>query len=122
MSTTPKSEAQPAGQDEERLSQALVTRGLVTSEEVAQCKPAPGGPTSSEGLLARLVKADFLTASQAKRVSQELNLIVGQQIPGYQLLQKLGQGSMGIVFKARQLSMNRLVAVKVLKPRLANST
>jgi serine/threonine protein kinase len=120
MSTTPKSEAQPAGQDEERLSQALVTRGLVTSEEVAQCKPAPGGPTSSEGLLARLVKADFLTASQAKRVSQELNLIVGQQIPGYQLLQKLGQGSMGIVFKARQLSMNRLVAVKVLKPRLAN--
>src|SRR5580704_16094860 len=110
MSTPPKSEAQPAQQDEERLSQALVTRGLVTSEEVAQCKPAPGGPTGSEGLLARLVKADFLTASQAKRVSQELNLIVGQQIPGYQLLQKLGQGSMGIVFKARQLSMNRLVA------------
>ena len=121
MSTTPKSEAAPAQQEEERLSQALVSRGLVTNGEVAQCKPTAGGPTGSEALLARLVKAEFLTASQAKRVSQELSLIVGQQIPGYQLLQKLGQGSMGIVFKARQLSMNRLVAVKVLKPKLANN-
>jgi serine/threonine-protein kinase len=40
-------------------------------------------------------------------------------IPGYQLLEKLGTGSMGTVYKARQLSMNRLVAVKILKPRLA---
>ncbi len=33
-------------------------------------------------------------------------------------MEKLGQGAMGTVFKARQLSMNRLVAVKVLHPRL----
>jgi serine/threonine-protein kinase len=43
----------------------------------------------------------------------------GQPIPGYQLLEKIGQGSMGIVYKARQLSMNRLVAIKVLQPKLA---
>src|ERR1700738_1692451 len=44
---------------------------------------------------------------------------VGQQIPGYQLLEKLGQGAMGTVFKARQLSMNRLGAIKGLQSRLA---
>jgi eukaryotic-like serine/threonine-protein kinase len=43
------------------------------------------------------------------------------QIPGYQVLEKIGQGSMGAVYKARQLSVDRLVAVKVLHPRLAAS-
>src|SRR5262245_57842647 len=119
MSTTPKSDAAPAQQDEERLTQALITRGLITNDEARQCRSTAGKAPGAEALLARLVEADFLTASQAQRVRQELTLIVGQQIPGYQLLQKLGQGSMGIVYKARQLSMNRLVAIKILKPKLA---
>jgi serine/threonine-protein kinase len=121
MSTSSKPETASPVQDEERLAQALMSRGLVTREEIDRCKPTPGGATGSEALLARLVEAGVLTTGQAQRVTQEISLIVGQQIPGYQLLQKLGQGSMGLVFKARQLSMNRLVAIKVLKPRLANN-
>src|SRR5262249_25978562 len=68
-------------------------------------------------LLGRLVRAGFLTPNQAKRATQELPMLLGQQIPGYQLVEKLGQGSMGVVYKARQLSMDRLVAIKVLHPR-----
>jgi serine/threonine-protein kinase len=45
--------------------------------------------------------------------------LLHQQIPGYELVEKLGQGSMGTVYKARQLSMDRLVAIKMLHPRLA---
>jgi serine/threonine protein kinase len=37
-----------------------------------------------------------------------------RQIPGYQLLGRLGAGSMATVYKARQVSLDRLVAVKVL--------
>jgi serine/threonine protein kinase len=44
------------------------------------------------------------------------------EIPGYQFLEKIGQGSMGTVFKARQLSLNRLVAIKTLTPRFAAKT
>lgn len=42
-----------------------------------------------------------------------------QAIPGYQLLARIGSGSIGAVYKARQLSLDRTVAIKVLHPALA---
>jgi hypothetical protein len=42
-------------------------------------------------------------------------------IGGYQLIARLGAGSMGQVYKATQVSMARLVALKVIPDRLANN-
>src|SRR5215212_3504361 len=38
----------------------------------------------------------------------------------FQILQKIGSGGMGSVYKASQSAMNRMVAVKMLHPKLAN--
>jgi len=40
-------------------------------------------------------------------------------IPGFEIIKKLGQGGMAIVWLARQLSLDRMVAIKVLLPRFA---
>ncbi len=40
-------------------------------------------------------------------------------LPGYELIELLGKGGMGEVWRARQRSLDRIVAVKLLPPKLA---
>jgi len=44
-----------------------------------------------------------------------------RQIPGYKLLGRLGAGAMATVYKARQLSLDRVVAVKILPKKFRQS-
>jgi serine/threonine protein kinase len=69
-------------------------------------------------VVSRLVDTGHLTEFQAReiRAGQIPNLLVDQ----YVILDRLGEGGMGVVFKARHKLMDRLVAIKLLTPRLSS--
>lgn len=59
----------------------------------------------------------FLDEDKSDRAAaQGLN---GKEIGGYLILERIGRGGMGTVFKAKQKSLNRVVALKVLASKFA---
>jgi len=93
----------------------LLASELVSAEQlqaVQKQPPADQRPDSAETLAKLLVRQGLLTKYQANALCQGKGK--GLVLGNYVILEKLGAGGMGMVFRARHRRMGRVVAVKVL--------
>ncbi len=47
--------------------------------------------------------------------------LVGKTIPHYRIIEQVGQGGMGVVYKAQDTKLERIVAIKSLPRHLGQS-
>ena len=111
--------------DDFLFAQEAVAAGFVTDAQVKEALELQRRMADDlhldERLSVLLVKRGYLAEDQARRVYAKIQPDKGGpgQIHGYRLLEVLGRGAMGTVYRALHVGLNREVAVKILRPDLA---
>jgi serine/threonine-protein kinase len=108
------------------VARMVVDAGLATNEEVEHCLALSRQNASEEqnqqSLMHILVSNRYATERQLARLKQQLEAErSGQQIAGYRFQGKLGAGAMATVHKAKQISLDRTVAIKILPRKFSNN-
>lgn len=108
------------------LGKMVVDQGLCTREELDEClslQQQKEKENNAKSLADILVSSGYVTRSQLERIRPQVEDAqnITQQIPGYVLLSKLGAGAMAVVYKARQISLDRIVAIKILPKRMSSN-
>lgn len=88
-----------------RFVEVFVSRGVLTADQIEMLRgwvTEEGDPSARSG-----------SSMAAPKVSS------AEMIPGYRIERKLGAGAMGTVVLARQVSLDRLVAIKLLPRKFA---
>ena len=86
--------------------------GLLTDEDLARAEKALPPSNRGRNVARVLVEQGLLTKFQAERLlaGRTAGFLLGQ----YRILDQIGRGGMGRVFKAEHRTMGRIVALKVL--------
>src|SRR5262245_36620034 len=100
------------------MLETLLTSGVVLAEDWEALSPRARAELAecaeAQDLHARLLEHGLLTQYQVSRL--EAGNTFGLVLGSYRVLERLGSGGMGIVFRAEHMRLRRQVAIKVLHP------
>jgi len=107
------------------VGRIVIDQGFATPEEVQHCLELSRTLTQDDNqrsLADLLVNNEYVTRRQMARLREAAAAErSGSKIPGYKILGKLGAGAMATVWKAKQLSLDRSVAIKVLPRKFTSN-
>jgi eukaryotic-like serine/threonine-protein kinase len=107
------------------FAQLAIENGLLTETQVEECREALAQEVAA-GNVRRpveelVIEKGYMTAEAARALNTALERLARdegktepQKIGGYEIICTIGEGGLGTVYKARQISMGRLIALKVL--------
>lgn len=99
------------------LAENVISSGLVPSDELT---PVLAGANGNQQELAKLLSSQgLLTQFQISALSEDR--VAALRVGNYDIIDRLGAGGMGTVFKARHRRMKRVVALKVLAANLSKN-
>jgi serine/threonine protein kinase len=114
------------------VAQAAVDLHFITSTQLDECLTIQKNMATmgiNDELSTIMVKKGYITSQQLKVIEQAYHadpdappqapVVTFPKIKGFEIESILGKGGMGTVYGARQTSIDRFVALKVLKPDLA---
>lgn len=119
----PNPTAKPTTDDGGMFGKIAVQLGFISStqlEEAVKAQQAAAKAGLHKRLGDILMKKGYLTPDQLQKVLKGQK-VATKKIGNYELVSKLGEGGMGAVFKAKQTGIERLVALKILAPKMAKS-
>lgn len=107
------------------IGRLVIDQGLATADEVKHCLTVSRtgeDPEPGRSLAQILVDKSYVTSRQIARLREAIEAErSGQKISGYKILGKLGAGAMATVYKAKQISLDRMVAIKKLPEKYSQN-
>jgi serine/threonine protein kinase len=103
----------------EQFVKQLEDSGIIAGDTLQDFVPPKAAPEDAEDLAKNLVRQKKLTKFQVEEISRGRgrSLTLGS----YLLVEKIGEGGMGAVYKAEHRRMKRTVAIKMLPPAMMKS-